>query len=113
MAVQLVKTLAEQAHLCPFPLPVKPVLWNYDHVLRLYPLPHITLLADQTAAFTVPYGGGAGGPPYSADRPTSIESDPQPCIFANPGSFARDLSFALLYPLVGQFDVYSASDASR
>jgi hypothetical protein len=38
---QLVATICEQAHLCPLPLTVQPVYWDYDHALRLYPLPDV------------------------------------------------------------------------
>lgn len=37
---QLVTTLTHQSHLCPLPLSVQPIIWNYDHCLRLYPTPH-------------------------------------------------------------------------
>jgi DNA polymerase epsilon subunit 2 len=93
IATQLVRTVAEQAHLSPLPLPVKPIIWSLDHALRLYPLPHVTVLADQTSSFSIPY---------------AAHGEAQ---FINPGSFARDLSFGILFPLVGQFDVYSANDA--
>lgn len=35
----LVSTLLDQAHLCPLPPLVRPVLWDYAHALRLYPMP--------------------------------------------------------------------------
>lgn len=35
----LVRTLCDQSHLCPLPVTVKPIYWNYDHAMRLYPLP--------------------------------------------------------------------------
>lgn len=35
----LVRTICDQSHLCPLPISVKPVFWNYDHAMRLYPLP--------------------------------------------------------------------------
>lgn len=35
----LVSTLLDQAHLCPFPPLVRPILWEYAHALRLYPMP--------------------------------------------------------------------------
>lgn len=38
-ATQLVQTVLDQAHLAPLPLTVRPVLWDYDHALRLYPMP--------------------------------------------------------------------------
>ena len=38
---QLVETLLDQAHLCPLPLHAKPVYWELDYTLRLFPLPHL------------------------------------------------------------------------
>lgn len=38
--MQLVATITHQSHLCPLPLSVQPIIWNYDHCLRLYPTPH-------------------------------------------------------------------------
>ncbi|OMH85263.1 DNA polymerase epsilon subunit 2 [Zancudomyces culisetae] len=37
----VVKTIISQSHLSPFPLRVEPVLWEYDHSLRLYPNPDL------------------------------------------------------------------------
>lgn len=33
------QTILDQAHLAPLPLNVRPVLWDFDHALRLYPMP--------------------------------------------------------------------------
>lgn len=38
---QLVESLLDQAHLCPLPLRARPVHWELDHTLRLFPLPHL------------------------------------------------------------------------
>lgn len=38
--LQLVATIIHQSHLCPLPLMVQPIIWNYDHSLHLYPTPH-------------------------------------------------------------------------
>lgn len=40
---QLVATITHQSHLCPLPLTVQPIIWNYDHCLRLYPTPDMVL----------------------------------------------------------------------
>lgn len=40
LLLQLVATITHQSHLCPLPLTVQPIIWNYDHCLRLYPTPH-------------------------------------------------------------------------
>lgn len=42
--LQLVATITHQSHLCPLPLTVQPIIWNYDHSLHLYPTPHTVLL---------------------------------------------------------------------
>ncbi|RVX14082.1 DNA polymerase epsilon subunit B [Vitis vinifera] len=39
----LVATITHQSHLCPLPLSVQPIIWNYDHCLHLYPNPHTVL----------------------------------------------------------------------
>lgn len=39
-AWQLVATIIHQSHLCPLPLSIQPIIWNYDHCLHLYPTPH-------------------------------------------------------------------------
>ena len=47
------KTLLSQAHLCPLPLHTRPVYWQYDHALRLYPLPDLVVMGDKSDPFTV------------------------------------------------------------
>jgi DNA polymerase epsilon subunit 2 len=37
----LVKTLLDQSHLCPLPLHIQPVYWNFDHHLSLFPAPDV------------------------------------------------------------------------
>ncbi|KAK3195226.1 hypothetical protein Dsin_026536 [Dipteronia sinensis] len=44
----LVATIIHQSHLCPLPLMVQPIIWNYDHSLHLYPTPHTIVLADKS-----------------------------------------------------------------
>jgi len=39
MREALAQTILDQAHLAPLPLAVRPILWDYDHALRLYPMP--------------------------------------------------------------------------
>lgn len=38
---QLVQSLLDQAHLFPLPAPACPIIWNLDHTMRLFPLPHL------------------------------------------------------------------------
>ncbi len=51
LAEDLTKTLICQAHLSPLPLHVVPIYWNYDHVMRLYPLPDLVVCADKQRAY--------------------------------------------------------------
>lgn len=39
MRAALAQTILDQAHLAPLPLAIRPILWDYDHSLRLYPMP--------------------------------------------------------------------------
>lgn len=56
----LTRTLLDQSHLSPFPLHVRPVHWDYAHVLGLYPLPTALVMADKDApAFALRYQGCA------------------------------------------------------
>ncbi|GAA5874227.1 hypothetical protein JCM1840_000608 [Sporobolomyces johnsonii] len=64
----LVQTILDQAHLAPLPLPVRPVLWDYDHALRLYPMPTTLILADAFDPYKLVY---------------------EHCLVFNPGAFQR------------------------
>lgn len=58
MARKLVKTILDQGTLSPFPLSLRPVLWDYASSLQLYPLPTAAILADAEAApFSITYEG--------------------------------------------------------
>ena len=57
-ARKLVKTLLDQGYLSPFPLSIRPVLWDHASALHLYPLPTALILMDPEApTFTVTYQG--------------------------------------------------------
>jgi DNA polymerase epsilon subunit 2 len=84
----LVKTIVDQGHLCPLPLPSKPIAWNVDHTLRLFPLPHTLILADRCKGYTWTYMG---------------------CRCVNPGSFASENRFIHLVADVNtDVDLYEA-----
>ncbi|XP_071700833.1 DNA polymerase epsilon subunit B [Rutidosis leptorrhynchoides] len=74
----LVATIIHQSHLCPLPLSVQPIIWNYDHCLHLYPTPHTIVLADRSNMNVFNYSGTT-------------------CL--NPGSFSLDTQFAVFRPL--------------
>ncbi|KAJ5807495.1 DNA polymerase alpha/epsilon subunit B [Penicillium robsamsonii] len=58
MARRLVKTILDQGTISPFPLPLRPVLWDHASAIQLYPLPTALVLADPEAApFCMTYEG--------------------------------------------------------
>ncbi|KAF7433025.1 DNA-directed DNA polymerase epsilon, subunit B [Pleurotus ostreatus] len=65
----LVQTVLDQAHLNPFVVNISPTLSDFDHTLRLYPLPTVVVLADKYDRYKVTYTG---------------------CHVFNPGSFVRN-----------------------
>ena len=55
---KIVKTILDQAHLSPFPLSQRPVLWAYANSLQLYPLPTALVIMDAEApAFAIGLDG--------------------------------------------------------
>uniref|UniRef100_A0A7N0VA45 DNA polymerase epsilon subunit n=1 Tax=Kalanchoe fedtschenkoi TaxID=63787 RepID=A0A7N0VA45_KALFE len=73
----LVATVVHQSHLCPLPLNVQPIIWNYDHCLQLYPSPHTIVLADRSEQKAFKYAGIT-------------------CF--NPGSFTNESTFVAYRP---------------
>lgn len=47
---QVCATVLQEGHLCPIPLEYQPILWEWDHSLWVYPLPHGLVLADSEPA---------------------------------------------------------------
>ena len=102
---QLVKTLVDQAHLCPLPLHVRPVYWQLDHVsvllfvafnskvLHLTPLPDVLILADQFDAYNLSFE-------VQRIRCTFLSCSLfQGCTAFNPGAFAlNDGAFQVYWP---------------
>ncbi|CAL9111196.1 unnamed protein product [Musa textilis] len=85
----LVATITHQSHLCPLPLTVQPIIWNYDHCLRLYPTPHTIVLGDRSEQKAFKYTGIT-------------------CF--NPGSFSNDNTFAAYRPCTQEVEL-SALDS--
>ncbi|KAG4305681.1 hypothetical protein PORY_000591 [Pneumocystis oryctolagi] len=57
-AQDLVRTLLDQSHLSPFSSSFRPTLWDFDHTLQLYPIPHLMIIADTSClAFRISYCG--------------------------------------------------------
>ncbi|KAG0467582.1 hypothetical protein HPP92_019162 [Vanilla planifolia] len=80
----LVATITHQSHLCPLPLTVQPIIWNYDHCLRLYPTPHTIVLGDRSEQKAFKYTGIT-------------------CF--NPGSFSSDSNFAAYRPCTQEVEL--------
>ncbi|KAK5801019.1 hypothetical protein VI817_003231 [Penicillium citrinum] len=58
MARRLVKTILDQGTVSPFPLTMRPVLWDHASAIQLYPLPTALILADAEASpFCMTYEG--------------------------------------------------------
>ena len=36
-----VHTIVDQGHMCPLPMHLQPLYWEYDYALRMYPLPDV------------------------------------------------------------------------
>ncbi|KAF8351368.1 DNA polymerase alpha/epsilon subunit B-domain-containing protein [Amanita rubescens] len=74
----LVQSILDQGHLNPFTINVQPTLADYDHSLRLYPLPTALVLADRYDRYKMTYTG---------------------CHVFNPGSFVgKSLVFSTYTP---------------
>ncbi|PAV20866.1 epsilon DNA polymerase [Pyrrhoderma noxium] len=53
----LVQSVIDQSHLSPFTRNVQPILPEFDHTLRLYPLPTAVILADKYEGYELTYEG--------------------------------------------------------
>ncbi|XP_022897536.1 DNA polymerase epsilon subunit B [Olea europaea var. sylvestris] len=80
----LVATITHQSHLCPLPLSVQPIIWNYDHCLHLYPTPHTIVLGDRSEQKAFKYTGIT-------------------CF--NPGSFSNDSTFVAYRPCTREVEL--------
>eukprot|EP00039_Didymoeca_costata_P006425 m.90038 g.90038 ORF g.90038 m.90038 type:complete len:564 (-) comp13254_c0_seq2:1623-3314(-) len=80
----LVKTVVDQAHLCPLPPHVSPVYWEHDHAMLLYPPPDVLVLGDKFDAYNLTY---------------------EECLAFNPGSFySSDFWFMVYSPAQARID---------
>ncbi|KAI0270066.1 DNA polymerase epsilon subunit B [Russula aff. rugulosa BPL654] len=71
-------SILDQSHLSPFTTHIQPILAEYDHAMRLYPLPTCVVLADKYDSYRMTYEG---------------------CHVFNPGRFmGRSLGFSTYTP---------------
>ncbi|CAE7661205.1 DPB2 [Symbiodinium pilosum] len=52
---QAARFILDQAHLVPLPLEESNILWEYDHTMWLYPLPHAVFIGGSTPPFECSY----------------------------------------------------------
>eukprot|EP01041_Mallomonas_annulata_P009213 gene9213-19109_t len=75
---RLCRCLLEQGHLNPLPTSTsRPIVWDLDYTMRLFPLPNLLILAESSEQFSY------------------IHMD---CQVINPGSFSVDSSFVVYRP---------------
>ncbi|EKD03887.1 epsilon DNA polymerase [Trichosporon asahii var. asahii CBS 8904] len=67
-------TILDQAHLSPLPESVRPTLWEFDHALRLYPMPTAVVLADKYERYELTYEGCHVFNPGRAQRAQCTQS---------------------------------------
>ena len=51
MQDELVRPILSQAHLCPLPFRERPIFAEFDHALRLFPLPNAVIIGDSVGPF--------------------------------------------------------------
>ena len=90
LEAHLMQTIVEQGHLCPLPTYARPVYWEQEHALSLYPLPDVLILADRH-------------PEYQSWREAAGVH------IVNPSSFHVDGLFTLLYPFRHEVAVHNAT----
>lgn len=95
------ESLLSQAHLCPLPLTSKPVFWELDHTLRLFPLPH---LVRQSHCSRMSYYNDIDDSHPSAQLVLADHADQfhhlsNACNVVNPGRFLQHTELLLLFIL--------------
>lgn len=86
---EMVRILLDQAHLAPLPLQESNIMWDFDHTLRLYPLPDAVFV------------GGVSRP---------FEGEHKGCIFCSVGPFYRDGAFHAYSPIKEYVEICGAPD---
>jgi len=81
----MIKSVCDQCHLCPFPFNKKPIRYEFDSSLRLYPLPDVLILADQANFYQKKYKNEL--------------------IVLNPGNFSLDSTFAIYWPATKEIEL--------
>jgi len=75
---EMARLVLDQAHLAPLPLQESNIMWDFDHTLRLYPLPDAVFIGGVSRGF---------------------ECDYKECNFCSVGPFHRDGAFYAYSPI--------------
>lgn len=98
LTVKVVTTIACQAHLNSHI--DKPILWEFDHAMQLYPLPDVVCVGPLfLPKFQV----------ILADHYEYYEQTFHNCLFLNPGAFNIDTSFVQYDVKTGKADFLTAA----
>jgi len=81
------RLVLDQAHLMPLPLQESNILWDFDHTMRLYPLPHAVFIGGITKPF---------------------DTSHKECSFCSVGPFHRDGAFYAYNPISQDLDICDA-----
>ncbi|CAG8631380.1 4013_t:CDS:10, partial [Ambispora leptoticha] len=76
---EVIKSIIDQSHISPFKLSVRPVYWEFDHALRIYPLPNAVSKRVFPSFLNVRF--------IMADHFPQYAFDYTECHTFNPGSF--------------------------
>lgn len=80
---EMARLLLDQAHLAPLPLQESNIMWDFDHALRLYPLPDAVFVGGVSRGFECEYKGAR---------------------FFSVGPFCRDGKFYSYTPITQDWD---------
>jgi hypothetical protein len=110
-ARQLVQSILDQSHLAPFTTHIQPIVAEYDHAMRLYPLPTCVSIALPGAfSFSKTFIKrpiGTGMQVVLADKYDSYRMTYEGCHVFNPGRFiGRSLGFSTYTPATRESEAW-------
>ena len=110
---QLVQSILDQSHLAPFTTYIQPILAEYDHAMRLYPLPTCvrTVLHHSIIFFALQFRKTGFWRPILqvvlADKYDSYRMTYEGCHVFNPGRFVgRSLGFSTYTPATRESEAW-------
>lgn len=99
----IASTVLDQAHLCPLPTWARPVLWEYDHSLRLYPMPSAVRILERVTFIRTSTDLLLRSQLVLADKFQRYEITYEGCHVFNPSSFREgNFCWTTYYPASGK-----------